>query len=372
MERGRRRLAWICIALLAVSAGTVSCAAVPLAMLRERRHAGGGNFLAGPGSTPPSQGAINPGVTGPAIPPGRADQGDWEVALAPGGQGIGKLVIFFPGSGTNPGGYMKIMKVWQAAGYHVLGVTLKAEAAGLNSNCTPAKRLPEPECFDAARAESAFGQGVMLPDGSPGMDSPHLAVDAGASAANRTFALLDYVVRTRPGEGWTQFTKADCKTLPSSSFCPPDWSKVAIAGHSQGGGLALYFAKFFPLAAVGMISAPQDFWVTGGSVTPAGWVASGRFATPASRFAGLVHRDETEYDRDVKSWAVLGMTGPLADASAGRAKLAATQKIVTTIAPACRGIALVQPGVAAHGATAFNRCTDTSLAQAWVRLVSLR
>jgi pimeloyl-ACP methyl ester carboxylesterase len=84
------------------------------------------------------------------------------------------------------------------------------------------------------------------------------------------------------------------------AFCSPDWGKVSIAGHSQGGGLTLYFAKHFPLAGVQQISA--------------------------------------------------------------------TQTIVTSFAPAFWGIAMVQPGIAAHGATSFDRCTDTALKDAWLRV----
>ncbi len=366
------------LALLAVVA--TACAAGPLELLRERRQQtggpadpgdGAGGFLDSFSNTPPHAGAIDPGATASNIPAGEANQGDWEVALAPAGRDNGRLVIFFPGSGANPGGYMKIMETWAGAGYHVLGVTLKAEAAGLNRNCPPAKRTSEPQCFDAFRAESAFGANVALPDGAPGQDSPYLTVNAGKSAVNRTFALLDYAIRTRGGENWAQFRKVPCAKLPSSAFCPPDWNKITITGHSQGGGLALYFAKYFSLAGVGMISAPQDFWVVGDRVEPAAWVATGRFATPTDRIIGLVHKREAEYDRDVKSWRVLGMKGTLVDASAGSARLATTQTIATDIAPTCKGIAAFQMSIAAHGATSFDKCTSDALSPAWLRVVAL-
>src|SRR5262249_7504889 len=123
------------------------------------------------------------------------------------------------------------------------------------------------------------------------------------SIYNRLTKVLEYLAATFPGEGWRRF-------LEHGS---PRWSRIAVAGHSQGGGNAALIRKLRSVARVVMISSPPEGCVDPKPCRAARWVAIG--ATPAARYYGLGHRREIPVRAIVASWSALGLEafgGPVA------------------------------------------------------------
>ena len=113
------------------------------------------------------------------------------------------------------------------------------------------------------------------------------------SILNRLARLLVWLAERQAGEGWPQFLAAG----------KPDWSRIAAAGHSQGGGHAAILGKHISLARVVMLAAPADC-VEGES--PAPWLAR-EGATPPDRYFGFSHLRDPAIDRILAGWENLGL-----------------------------------------------------------------
>jgi hypothetical protein len=100
----------------------------------------------------------------------------------------------------------------------------------------------DPDCYWKARAVVTFGGGSPVPN--------QQAVSIGDSIVNRLNKLLASLVQAHGNENWGQFLLAD-RTV--------DWSKVVLAGHSQGGGHAGILAKSVTLGRVVYFSSPEDW-----------------------------------------------------------------------------------------------------------------
>ncbi len=101
--------------------------------------------------------------------------------------------------------------------------------------------------------------------------------------------------RDRPGDGWGAY-------LANGA---PDWSRIAVAGHSQGGGMAAFLAKRTKVARVILFSGPADFVLPGRQ--PAPWLAAPS-ATPGERWYGLYHREERLASLLQQAYGVLGLS----------------------------------------------------------------
>ena len=97
--------------------------------------------------------------------------------------------------------------------------------------------------------------------------------------------------------GWSSYlTTADPSSPPETQI---DWTKIVVAGHSQGGGHAAAVGKLFPVARVVQLSASCDAVLPAGDcshttgtydeATPAQWTSrsAGTWATPATSYWGL-------------------------------------------------------------------------------------
>jgi len=93
---------------------------------------------------------------------------------------------------------------------------------------------------------------------------------------NRLTKLLAYLHARHPAEGWGQY-------LTNGQ---PDWTRIRVAGHSQGGGHAAFIAKQFAVDRAVYFSSPSD-WRDGPN-QPATWMGSPG-ATPAVRQYGFTH-----------------------------------------------------------------------------------
>ena len=166
------------------------------------------------------------------------------------------LFLFLVGSRGKATGSQKIDSVFASWGYHAISLDYEDNVVAVSC----AHSL-DSACFDHYR------QAIV--SGTPG--SSKIEVAPADSILNRFQKLLVYLVEHDPGGGWGQF-------LANGQ---PVWSRIVVAGHSQGSGHAAYIAKLFKVDRVLMFSGPQDYMDD--LHKPAPWQAQAG-ATPPSRF----------------------------------------------------------------------------------------
>jgi hypothetical protein len=211
------------------------------------------------------------------------------------------LYVFLGGTGSKPSDYTTIQGEALGLGYHVIGLAYRNDVAVVhqcnNASYTYDERQ---DCYLNMRMETLDGNGEF-----PEMDSNYLP--GPNSIENRLMKLLQYLTATYPGEGWQGFLDND----------EPNWSRVVVAGHSQGGGHAALIGKLFPVARVVMISSPPDGCYDAHEPydlpealqpgcakelegEPAIWVTP--VVTPIDRYYGLAHVSEFAIKPMLENW----------------------------------------------------------------------
>lgn len=117
---------------------------------------------------------------------------------------------------------------------------------------------------------------------------------------NRLQKLLIWLAWRHPEQGWSAFLNGD----------EPQWDRIAVAGHSQGGGHAAIMGKQLPLERVVMLSAPAD--CVDGDEAPAPWLSRSG-ATPPENYFGFAHLRDHAIGRITLAWEALGLAafGPV-------------------------------------------------------------
>jgi hypothetical protein len=119
--------------------------------------------------------------------------------------------------------------------------------------------------------------------------TPLTHVSPGNGIEQRLAALLAYLDRSHPDEGWSEFYAGN----------EIRWNLVCVAGHSQGAGMAAFIAKRHDVDRVALFSGP--------SLSSGSWVfTSGK--TPPERMFAVYHKDEVTWDNVlVKGYDALGL-----------------------------------------------------------------
>ena len=176
----------------------------------------------------------------------------------------GRLFVFLPGTQGRPAQYTYILRAGAVRGFHAVGINYPNQTA-MGAYCQTSN---DPDCYWKARSAVIFGGGTPVA-GQP-------AVTRSDSIVNRLEKLLVWLRTNHPAEGWGQFLLAD-NTV--------DWSKVVLAGHSQGGGHVGVLAKSVSLNRAVYFSSPEDWYDT--TDTPASWSRDRPNVTPADRQFGF-------------------------------------------------------------------------------------
>jgi len=104
-----------------------------------------------------------------------------------------------------------------------------------------------------------------------------------------------YLDREDPQQNWASYLD---KSMPN-------WGRIAVAGQSQGAGMAAYMAKGQAVARVILFSSPWDFVASNGRFQMmAPWLAMPA-ATPVERWFGGYHQRENDAKLLAKSYAAL-------------------------------------------------------------------
>ena len=208
---------------------------------------------------------------------------DHHVYLRPGADN-GLLFLFLPGTGQKPEQFTKLLAAAAAANYHVIGLDYRQlpEVAQLCNE--------QPDCFEPAREEAFDGQG----------ESALVTIGPNNCILHRLVKLLEWLDQHHASEHWGQFLQTG----------KPVWSKIAVAGHSQGGGHAAFIAKLFVVHRVVMFSSVSD--ATGNpSWVSAPWLKKPH-ATPIDRYFGFTNTHDTTFFPRIKvNFTTLGLLGAL-------------------------------------------------------------
>jgi acetyl esterase/lipase len=143
------------------------------------------------------------------------------------------------------------------------------------------------------------------------------------SIENRLIKLLRAMQATDASGNWRQFLLTD-STI--------DWSRISVAGHSQGGGHALFIAQRYVVLRASAYSSYGDYLPNSTAAAP--WVTL-PFATPTSRLAGFISsRDELVSPlAAAQTWFALGMTGAVVNVDSTPAPYGTSQRFTTTATP---------------------------------------
>jgi hypothetical protein len=176
---------------------------------------------------------------------------------------LNKLFLFLPGSNSSPFGYDEVQKLAANRGYHSLGISYS------NATISPLCASENDSlCFDKVREEVIEGIDKTT----------KVSVNATNSINNRLLKALQYLNTNFPAENWGQFYNGTTIL----------WNKIAVSGHSQGGGHAALIAKKQSVDKVVLFAAPKDYF-TAPLNKAAAWINQ-TSATPACRYYALVHQ----------------------------------------------------------------------------------
>lgn len=195
-----------------------------------------------------------------------------------------RLFLFFVGTRDKTERSLTLDSAFAERGYHA--ISLDYENQVITVICAHSL---DKACFDHYREAIVTGASV----------SDKISVNRDNSILNRLNKLLAYLVKQDPDGGWSEFYANG----------QPVWSRIVVAGHSQGAGHAAYLGKMFLTDEVLMFSGPQDYFSD--LDTPAPWLARPS-ATPQSRyFAFLNVNDPFNEKHQVANCSVLmGLAHP--------------------------------------------------------------
>jgi hypothetical protein len=142
------------------------------------------------------------------------------------------LFLFFPGTVSRATNYKLLCETAADLGFHAISLQYVNDVS-VNTKCARARNL---ECYENMRREILFGQDF----------SPHVNVTPPNSVENRLVKLLQYLADRYPLDRWDQYLTAQGV---------PRWSRILLAGHSQGGGHAAMLGRYYSTAGVVMFAS---------------------------------------------------------------------------------------------------------------------
>lgn len=227
------------------------------------------------------------------------------------------LSVFYPGTGSSPCEIGAILQQGANRGYHIIGLSYPNNEA-VNTVCNQGDARADTSCFENLRREVLTGADV----------SAYVSVDVSNSIEGRLLSLLQYLVQSRPGEGWDQFL----------SGANVNWPLVYVGGHSQGSGHAALHGKIRTVGRVSIYSGVSDYSLQFASIPT--WMGGAQTA-PAGSYYGLIHENDTVANFSGNANQVtdvwlnqFSMTGALTNTNVG-APFANSKRLVTS---ACNGM----------------------------------
>jgi hypothetical protein len=222
----------------------------------------------------------------------------------------GRLLVMLPGTAAVPRTYQLIVRTGAPLGFHVIGLTYPNDDAieGLCGQST------DPDCAEDARREVILGQPL----------SPLVSVNPANSITGRLVALLQFLNRNFPTEGWGQYLLGN----------EPRWSMIRFAGHSQGAGHSAFIAKLENVDRTVMFSGPGDTGVAANS--SANWLSLPNITPPERQFGFTHERDPlAPLGTVLRNWQTLGLgaLGPVVNVDSAAPPFGNSRRLQTNAAP---------------------------------------
>ncbi len=189
------------------------------------------------------------------------------------------LLLFLPGSGARAASVSAFLGGAAALGYRVVSLSYN-DLPAIVAVCP---RDPDPACSAKVRQKRIFGDDVTTRID----DTPAEAI------VNRLTRLLLKLDHDHPTEAWGEYLVE----------AAPKWERIAVAGHSQGAGMAAYIAQRKRVARVILFSGPGDYQARERRLAP--WIGAGPGATPADCWFGAYHRKENAAELVARAYQAL-------------------------------------------------------------------
>lgn len=202
-----------------------------------------------------------------------------------------ELLIFLPGSGGKPNGNDYFDQLAANLGYHVIGL-MYPNSPSIGSLCDT---NTDPDCYLKTRLEIIDG-----------IDRTTLVnVNVANSIENRIIKCIKYLNTNYPSQNWGQYLDANDGIV---------WSKIAFAGHSQGGGHAALIAKYHQVARVLCFASPKDNYRTPTAANPqylgviAPWINQDNL-TPSEKYFTFTHSVDSTGATPAEQLAIFNLLG---------------------------------------------------------------
>lgn len=191
------------------------------------------------------------------------------------------LLVWLPGTHGRPGdGSRPLLRAMREAGFRVIGLSYRNDNA-VGQVCSGRRLRADPGCAEKMRQQRVWGNA----NGAPIDDAPAQAI------VPRLTALLRHLARQDPAGQWAAYLTDD----------EPRWSRIVVAGQSQGGGMAAFLAQTRAVGGVLDFSGGWDRAPDGGL---AGWYRRAS-VTPPERWHATFHVQEGAADLLVQSYRLL-------------------------------------------------------------------
>jgi pimeloyl-ACP methyl ester carboxylesterase len=202
-----------------------------------------------------------------------------------------ELLIFLPGSGGKPNGNDYFDKLAANLGYDVIGL-MYPNNPSIGSLCDIDT---DPDCYLKTRLEIIDG-----------IDRTTLVnVNASNSIENRIIKCIKYLNINYPSQNWGQYLDINDAII---------WNKIAIAGHSQGGGHAALIAKNHQVSRVLCFASPKDNYRTPTVANPqylgiiAPWINQNNL-TPKENYFTFTHAADNTGATPAEQLAIFNLLG---------------------------------------------------------------
>lgn len=267
---------------------------------------------------------IVPSTTDPGIDTGN----DPHVAVNPNPAATarGKLFVFLPGTGAVPTMQQLILGTAAGRGYHAIGLSYPNPTA-VGVLCADDI---DPDCFWNVRREVITGLNT----------SARIQITPANAIVNRLEKLLLYLHTQFPAEGWGQY-------LVGGTV---DWSRVTLAGHSQGGGHVGVMAKLVALDRAVYFSSPADWRQVADA--PATWLSRPNVTAANRQYAFIHEQDQLVPVAQARAnWIALGLEafGSVTSVDGAVAPFGNSHQLTTRATPLLAG--------SYHGATVVDAAT---------------
>ncbi|WP_457427601.1 BPSS1187 family protein [Roseateles sp. P5_E7] len=193
------------------------------------------------------------------------------------------LLVWLPGTNGHPEtGPKALFKAVRDGGFRLVGLSYLDDVA-VSQVCIGPRLRAHPGCAAAFRQQRVWGDATSAPIA----DKPHDAI------VPRLTQLLRHLAEQDPAGQWAAYLDGN----------EPRWSRIVLAGQSQGGGMAAYLAKTRAVAGVLMFSGG---WDKDGSGDVARWYRQPA-VTPPERWHATYHVQEPQADAMARIYATLGI-----------------------------------------------------------------